>query len=433
MHFVSDLHIEKEILPLFDNNLNELSRDRLIFLLTKIPQTIAEVDTRQTILKAMLQHPRLLKPFLYSRVELAEVYHATVNNQERQRFLGQHWVWKYMPVASVIKQREIAKTIQVLSFFKRVHQAYFTELDISLFPIEFKNSLQVIIGMLTRLDVQRYNPEITANFFNTGYFLKVIDHIDQLVSTGVMAECWNTLYEFEAYLSIAKTIQKHGWQFPTFTGSHIMLEDFYHPLLNNPVKNNIDGRKNVTLLTGPNMSGKSTVLRSIGLCVYLAHLGIAVPARRCEMVFYDSISIAIDLADNLQGGYSHFRTEVAALKKVLKEAVNGRRCFAIFDELFRGTNGADALAITAATVKGVAKFKNSCFFISTHLYQLRDSVNITENIGLKNLKCEIQDGQPVFTYQLVEGWSELKIGQLIFEMEGLSLLLNNPSFAANEF
>jgi len=134
------------------------------------------------------------------------------------------------------------------------------------------------------------------------------------------------------------------------------------------------------------------------------------------------ISIAIDLKDDLQSGYSHFMSEVKTLKAVVLEASRQQRCFAIFDELFRGTNVEDALAISRTTIVGLTKFTGSCFIISTHLHQLKDAVK-DERIGTHYIECSLEQGRPVFTYRLQSGWSDLKIGQIIFEQEGLNELL----------
>ena len=177
------------------------------------------------------------------------------------------------------------------------------------------------------------------------------------------------------------------------------------------------------------MSGKSTLLKAIGLCVYLAHLGLAVPAEKCDLPFFDVISVAIDLNDDLLSGYSHFMSEIKNLKHIVVEARQSRKCFAIFDELFRGTNAEDALAISKTTIEGLTQFRDSCFFISTHLHQLMEALALNDdndtrdNIGAYCIECTLENEMPVFTYRLLAGWSNLKIGQLIFEQEGLNGLL----------
>ena len=172
------------------------------------------------------------------------------------------------------------------------------------------------------------------------------------------------------------------------------------------------------------MSGKSTLLKAFALCVYLAHTGLAVPAARAEIPFFNTISVAINLTDSIVSGYSHFMSEIIALKKVLTEAKTGARCFAVFDELFRGTNIEDALEISTATIKGLTHFSDCFFLISTHLHQLKDMEEIKRGkVSTCFIDCKLTDNIPAFTYQLKEGWSDLKLGRILFEKEGLNTML----------
>lgn len=131
------------------------------------------------------------------------------------------------------------------------------------------------------------------------------------------------------------------------------------------------------------------------------------------------------MRDDLGSGHSHFLLEVRQLKEIVLAAAAGRKCFAIFDELFRSTNPEDALAITTATAIGMTAFSTSHFFISTHFSRLREKMQSREKqVSAWYLDCNMEENNPVFTYQICEGWSDLKLGQLIFEQEGLNTLLN---------
>jgi DNA mismatch repair protein MutS len=112
------------------------------------------------------------------------------------------------------------------------------------------------------------------------------------------------------------------------------------------------------------------------------------------------------------------------LKNVLQEAKGNAKCFAVFDELFRGTNIEDALEISTATIKGLVHFPHSLFFISTHLHQLKDMEEIkTNKVTTCFIECELKDDTPVFTYKLKQGWSDLRVGRILFEKEGLNKML----------
>jgi DNA mismatch repair protein MutS len=238
---------------------------------------------------------------------------------------------------------------------------------------------------------------------------------------GETARFWNQLFIFEAYLSLSFGIVKHTLTFPIFSENTISLSDFYHPVLGKPIKNKLTSDSNLILFTGPNMSGKSTLLKAISLCVYLGHIGMGVPASKAVFPFFDTILIRISHNDDIINGYSHFMTEVIDLKKVVLEAVQERKCFAVFDELFIGTNIEDAVDISSATLNGLTKYKNSLFLISTHLHQLKETAVVrTKQASTWFLDCELDEENPLFTYKLKEGWSEVKVGRLLFNKEGLT-------------
>ena len=424
MNQIKDLHFKEEILPLFDFAINETSRDRLLQLLTELPVSVEQIHIRQRMLKALLQHPGLFTSPSYARIELTEAYEATMNNKQRGELLLNNRVSFYLPFASVKQQQQKAKVYLLMSFFKRINTAYFESLDIDAFPEFIKTPLRNIKQLFSDLKLETYNLVATRKRFRTSQLIKTMAIIDEKVRSGVMDDFWNTFFLFEAYLSIARGIRRYDLQFPKFTDGQFKATGLYHPLIRNPVKNNMEVRSTVHLLTGPNMSGKSTFLRALGLCIYLAHLGLAVPATNCELPFYDFISIAIDLNDDVQSGYSHFITEIENVKHTVLAAEQGKNCFAIFDELFRGTNSDDALSISLVTINGFKRFKNSCFFISTHLHSLKDQIEQDSDISLQHIDCKFSDGRPVFTYQLKDGWSDVKIGQMLFEQAGLKALFS---------
>ena len=95
--------------------------------------------------------------------------------------------------------------------------------------------------------------------------------------------------------------------------------------------------------------------------------------------------------------------------------------------MFRGTNIEDAVEISPTTIKGLTQFKNSIFFISTHLHQLKEIEEVqSQAISTYYFDCGLVDNTPIFSYQLKKGWSDLRVGQILFEKEGLNELLNKP-------
>jgi len=432
MKNIRDLHVEKEILPLFDFVGNEFSRDALIGLLSELPGTLGEILERQQVLQCLLSNEKLLslggvgvsgasfaRGPLYSKSEFHEVYRTVEELSNRDAPVPGRL---YLSLFSAKRNQEIGRLNQLTLFFYKLYHAYYVPLNPAAFPEAFALRLTRSIRFLSDLEIEKNQAIVRGKGFNLTAVVPLMGLLEEKIREGEMDRFWEDFFLLDAYLSIARGIRQHGFTFPVFGETGLAIRDFYHPLVKNPVKNSLTMREEVVLLTGPNMSGKSTCLKAVGLCVFLGHLGVAVPAEQCELSFFDVISIAIDLADDLQSGYSHFMSEVKTLKDVVLEASRPRRCFAIFDELFRGTNVEDALAISKTTILGLTKFTGSCFIISTHLHQLKDVVT-DERIGTYYIECSLEQGRPVFTYRLRRGWSDLKIGQVIFDQEGLNGLL----------
>jgi len=423
---VYDLHFKKDILPLFDHLHNEFSRTALLELLLEMPASVDEIYVRQDILKAFLAQPRLYAPFAYSRVEFNQVYGYIEEKNIQRSHLSRSALKVHLLFARRESNKEKSGLYQFFYFFHKIHRFYFAGLDAASFPKAFGARIGNIQRMLANLEVEKYYNIGRSRGFSISEVARLIQVLEEKISNGEMDVFWKDLFLFEAYYSLSKGVRENNFVFPVFSGDQITIEEFYHPLLKHPVRNSLEVKEIVTLITGPNMSGKSTLLKASGLCIYLAHLGLGVPAVRCELPFFDVISVAINLNDDIRSGYSHFMKEIQTLKQVVVAAHQGKRCFAIFDELFRGTNIEDALAISTTTILGLTAFSGSFFFISTHLHQL-EKIAGSHAINACCIECKLEEGIPVFTYKVQPGWSDLKIGQIIFRQEGLDELLTTPA------
>ena len=167
------------------------------------------------------------------------------------------------------------------------------------------------------------------------------------------------------------------------------------------------------------MAGKSSLLKAIGLNIYLAHLGFPVPASQMETTFFDGLITTINLPDNINQGLSHYYSEVKRVKEVASSLLNQQKMFVILDELFRGTNVKDAFDASLLIITELAKVKNAVFFISTHIVELAEQVKDIPNISFQYLETFFENQKPVFTYQLQQGISEERLGMYIVQNEGI--------------
>ncbi len=418
-----DLHIEEEILPLFDFTFNLFSGKAVHQLVTEPAGRMEDILYRQQVLKGFIGNYEIWKEYSFSRFNLSEIYDF-FETFGVGHFFAQNMRWK-LRFSEKERNQNRGKLILLIRLFSKIQADYLSKLDTKLFPPEYASELDLLKRFLIDFNLPHYAMIYEKKKkLNVTHIVELMGIVTEKVTNGQAAAFWNRWFLFEAYLSVSKGIIDHSFVFPSFETVTFSIQGIYHPLLKNPVKNDISATRNVILLTGPNMSGKSTFLKAISLCIYLGHTGLAVPATKAVIPFFDNISVAINLTDSIVSGYSHFMSEIITLKKVVEEALQGAKCFAVFDELFRGTNIEDALEISTATIKGLTKFTNSYFFISTHLHQLHALEEINNGkVATCFIECELKEDTPSFTYKLKPGWSDLKIGRILFEKEGLNNML----------
>ncbi len=237
------------------------------------------------------------------------------------------------------------------------------------------------------------------------------------------------LYQLDVYTALVSIVKESNFSIPKSSDKKVgvSIEGLFHPLLNNPVDNDIQmsTENNICFITGANMSGKSTFMKAFGISCLLAHMGFPVPAR--EMVFsvFDGILTTINLNDNLALGHSHFYSEVQRIKCVAESMSEDKSLIIIFDELFRGTNVKDAHDGTIAIINAFAKRQNSLFFFSTHITEVAQHLKQLDAVVFKSFKSIFIENELSSTYKIDDGVSEDRLGMYIIEKEGLIELIEN--------
>jgi DNA mismatch repair ATPase MutS len=173
------------------------------------------------------------------------------------------------------------------------------------------------------------------------------------------------------------------------------------------------------------MAGKSTFLKSVGLMIYLSHIGFPVPAKKLKTSVYNGIVTTINLSDNLNLGYSHFYSEVNRIKETILKIKEKEKLFIIFDELFRGTNVKDAFDASLLIIKSFAKIPNSTFFISTHITEVADKIKDISNIHFRFFDSKLINNVPTYAYKLENGISYERMGMYILKHEKIIEILDS--------
>jgi DNA mismatch repair ATPase MutS len=240
----------------------------------------------------------------------------------------------------------------------------------------------------------------------------------------------NFIYQLDVFIAVGTVAVNRKFTFPVARpkGSNLLkIEGVYHPELKSPVCNSLHmhAGKSVVFLTGANMAGKSTFLRSYSTAVYIAHMGFPVAAASMEFSVMDGVYTTINLPDNLGIGASHFYAEVLRVKKVATELGSGKSLFILFDELFRGTNVKDAHEGTVAITQAFAGKQTSMFIISSHIVEAGDELKQKKNIAFHYLPTRMNGTVPEYTYTLEQGITDDRHGMIIINNEGILETLKN--------
>lgn len=250
------------------------------------------------------------------------------------------------------------------------------------------NPLEILLDyvrMIFHMDLIKFNSMLTEVRKNSA-------SIDRMITiTGYM----------EAVIAIGcYRASKEIWCLPQFNKSRgLKIENAYHPLIENPVKNSIMTERGV-LLTGSNASGKSTFLKTVAINAILAQTIHTCLADSYSGSLYRIMS-SMTLKDDLEGGDSYYIVEIKSLKRILGDSAKGGNpalCFV--DEVLRGTNTVERIAASTQILKSLAGKRVLCF-AATHDIELTHLLE--EYYNNYHFEEEIREDDVVFNYQLKKG------------------------------
>lgn len=253
------------------------------------------------------------------------------------------------------------------------------------------------------------------------------DHLLKQGFSDEMEMVLDIIYELDLYIAVSDVARTRGFAYAAaFPKEHNIFRavELRHPGLDKGVGNPLAfyRESNLVFLTGANMAGKSTFMKSFGIAVYLAHMGFPVAAATLEFSVRDGLYSSINVADNLAQGYSHFYAEVLRVKTVAEAVSSGKYLIVLFDELFKGTNVKDAYDATLAVTRSFSDYRNCCFVISTHIIEVGGALH-SGSIQFSFLPTVMDGHIPRYTYRLTEGITNDRHGMMIIENEKILELL----------
>lgn len=250
-----------------------------------------------------------------------------------------------------------------------------------------------------------------------------------------LAKWLSTLDVFQSFAFLA---EKENLILPTFVhDQNLILKGLWHPLLKERLKDQLithdisfNEEKYFALITGPNMAGKTTVMREVALCSFLAQIGSLVPSALAELPLFDALFSRLGANDDILNGQSTFMIEMSEASDILRNATN--RSLILIDEIGRGTSTHDGLSIAQAILEYICQDIRAITLFSTHYHEL---IHIAENTpGAKNLtiKTEVKGKDVKFLYEIIAGGAKESFGLHVAKLAGIpKKILNNANTILN--
>ena len=235
----------------------------------------------------------------------------------------------------------------------------------------------------------------------------------------------DALAEVDALASLAAVAVEGGYVRPEIVDdpdAGIAIEGGRHPVVERAEASFVPNdatlpRGSVTLITGPNMSGKSTYMRSVALSVVLAQTGSFVPAQAAELPVFDRLFTRVGASDDIAGGQSTFMREMSELTEILHDA--GPDSLVLLDEVGRGTATTDGRAIARAAVEFVHDELGATTLFATHYHELTDLADRRDRVRNLHFAATREDGDVTFLHRIVPGVSSSSYGVEVAELAGV--------------
>ncbi|KAK4686504.1 DNA mismatch repair protein MSH6, partial [Tremellales sp. Uapishka_1] len=293
---------------------------------------------------------------------------------------------------------------------------------------ENKSVARYIIPETRRLIREMQEAKETKSTADRNFYKHLLSEFDK--DRAVWLSAIKVIAEIDCLVSLAKASAdleepKCRPEFIESSQAFVDFEELRHPsmcLRSDFIANDVQlggEQPRTVLLTGPNMAGKSTLLRMTAAAVILAQMGCYVPAARARLSPIDKIQTRMGAYDNMFASASTFKVELDECSKILREA--GPRSLVILDELGRGTSTFDGMAIAGAVLHHIATHTLPLGFFATHYGSLTDDFVYHPNIRNMHMQTRVDEEQRevVFLYKLVPGIAKSSYGTHVASLAGV--------------
>ncbi|MCA1030154.1 DNA mismatch repair protein MutS [Bacillus timonensis] len=244
-------------------------------------------------------------------------------------------------------------------------------------------------------------------------FIPRLQALSKIISELDVLQCFATISEERHYSR------------PVFSEKLLTIKDGRHPVVEKVMGNqeyvpnncSMDESRGMLLITGPNMSGKSTFMRQIALTSILAQIGCFVPAKEAVLPIFDQVFTRIGAADDLVSGQSTFMVEMLEAKNAIVNA--SQNSLILFDEIGRGTSTYDGMALAQAIIEYIHEEIGAKTLFSTHYHELTELEKQLPQLTNVHVEAIEENGKVVFLHKIKEGAADQSYGIHVAELAGL--------------
>ena len=355
-------------------------------------------------------------------------YNAQLDKYREALENGTSWIAK-------LEADEKAKTgISTLRIdYNRKEGYYFhiTQSQLNSVPEHFyrkatlKNSERFGSQELTEIEEIMLEAREKSSSLEYDLFMSLRTETEQYI--GRLQALAKTIAEIDCLQSLSVVAEKQGYIRPTLTdgsriveikgGRHAVVEAVMGAQEYVPNDIELPEQTDIQLITGPNMSGKSTYMRQFALTVIMAQIGSFVPAETANLPIFDAIFTRIGASDNLISGESTFMVEMSEANHAIQKASS--RSLIIFDELGRGTATYDGMALAQAIIEYVHDHIGAKTLFATHYHELTDLDEALDHLDNVHVATLEQNGNVTFLHKITEGPADKSYGIHVAKIAGL--------------
>ena len=360
---------------------------------------------------------------------IREGFNEDVDNYRTAMTEGKSWLAK-------IEQQEKEKTgIKNLKIgFNRVFGYYIevSKSNLGLVPDTYirKQTLttgeRYITGELKEIENSILGAEERICALEYSIFCEIREIVAQ--AQNRILQTARALAELDVLCSLAEVAVKNNYCMPTITMSDkIDIKDGRHPVVENVLKGQLfipndtylSQKDRVSIITGPNMAGKSTYMRQTALIVLMAQMGSFVPASSAEIGIVDKIFTRVGASDDLASGQSTFMVEMNEVANILDNATE--KSLLILDEIGRGTSTYDGLSIAWAVVEYIADLKKlgAKTLFATHYHELTELENKLDGVKNYCIAVKKRGDDIIFLRKIINGGADESYGIEVAKLAGV--------------